>query len=41
VHSVLLGDDEARRRGLVNKSLLERKEPPTFTAAVEMVRPRL
>jgi hypothetical protein len=34
--SVTLGDDEARRRG-VQKSVLERKGPPTFTAAAEML----
>ena len=34
--SVTLGDDEARRRG-VQKSVLERKGPPTFSAAVEMI----
>lgn len=36
IQSVTLGDDEARRRG-VQKSVLERKGPPTFTAAAEMV----
>lgn len=34
--SVILGDEEARRRGM-QKSILERKGPPTFTAAVEIV----
>jgi hypothetical protein len=33
---VTLGDDEARRRG-VQKSVLERKGPPVFSCAVEMV----
>ena len=36
VVSVTLGDDEARRRG-VQKSVLERAGPPTFTIAVEML----
>ncbi|GAQ85641.1 hypothetical protein KFL_002460160 [Klebsormidium nitens] len=36
IESVTLGDDEARRRG-VQKSVLERKGPPTFSAAVEMI----
>ncbi|CAM6095756.1 unnamed protein product [Calypogeia fissa] len=36
IQSVILGDEEARRRGM-QKSILERKGPPTFTAAVEMV----
>ncbi|BBN12800.1 hypothetical protein MPTK1_5g22990 [Marchantia polymorpha subsp. ruderalis] len=36
IQSVTLGDEEARRRN-VQKSVLERKGPPTFTAAVEMV----
>ena len=31
-----LGDEEARRRR-VQKSVLERQGPPTFTAACEMV----
>jgi hypothetical protein len=39
VHTVLLGDDETRQRGLINKSILERREPPAFTVAVEMVGP--
>ncbi len=36
IQSVTLGDDEARRRGS-QKSVLERKAPPTFEVAVEMV----
>ncbi|KAL2629220.1 hypothetical protein R1flu_013906 [Riccia fluitans] len=36
IQSVTLGDEEARRRN-VQKSVLERKGPPTFTVAVEMV----
>ena len=36
IASVTLGDEEARRRG-GQKSILERKGPPTFTIAVEMV----
>jgi len=36
IQSVTLGDDEARRRG-TQKSVLERKAPPTFDIAVEMV----
>lgn len=35
ITSVTLGDDEARRRH-VQKSILERKGPPTFSIAVEM-----
>ncbi|MBD2465679.1 AAA family ATPase [Oscillatoria sp. FACHB-1407] len=35
IQSVTLGDDEARRRGS-QKSVLERKAPPTFEIAVEM-----
>jgi stage III sporulation protein SpoIIIAA len=35
IQSVTLGDDEARRRGS-QKSVLERKAPPTFDIAVEM-----
>lgn len=35
IQSVTLGDDEARRRG-TQKSVLERKAPPTFDIAVEM-----
>ncbi len=36
IQSVTLGDEEARRRGC-QKSVLERKAPPTFEIAVEMV----
>ena len=36
IQSVTLGDDEARRRGS-QKSVLERKSPPTFEIAVEML----
>eukprot|EP00899_Mesostigma_viride_P011826 jgi/Mesvir1/20644/Mv14865-RA.1 len=36
IQSVTLGDEEARRRG-VQKSVLERKSPPTFQCCVEMV----
>lgn len=36
LQSVTLGDDEAKRRK-VQKTILERKGPPTFTCAVEMV----
>jgi len=36
VKSVTLGDEEARRRK-VQKTVLERKGPPTFTCAVEMI----
>ncbi len=36
IQSVTLGDDEARRRGS-QKSVLERKAPPTFDIAVEML----
>lgn len=36
IQSVTLGDDEARRRGS-QKSVLERKAPPTFDVAVEMI----
>jgi stage III sporulation protein SpoIIIAA len=36
IQSVTLGDDEARRRG-TQKSILERKAPPTFDIAVEML----
>lgn len=36
IQSVTLGDEEARRRG-TQKSILERKAPPTFEIAVEMV----
>lgn len=35
IQSVTLGDDEARRRG-TQKSILERKAPPTFEAVVEI-----
>jgi stage III sporulation protein SpoIIIAA len=35
IQSVTLGDDEARRRGS-QKTVLERKAPPTFDIAVEM-----
>ncbi len=35
IQSVTLGDDEARRRG-TQKSILERKAPPTFTVMVEI-----
>lgn len=34
--SVTLGDEEARKRK-VQKTILERKGPPTFTCAVEMI----
>ena len=36
IQSVTLGDEEARRRGS-QKSVLERKAPPTFDIAVEMM----
>jgi len=36
IQSVTLGDDEARRRGS-QKTVLERKAPPTFEVAVEMI----
>ena len=36
IQSVTLGDDEARRRGS-QKSVLERKAPPTFGIAIEML----
>ena len=36
IQSVTLGDDEARRRG-TQKTVLERKAPPTFEIAVEML----
>jgi stage III sporulation protein SpoIIIAA len=36
IQSVTLGDEEARRRGS-QKSVLERKAPPTFGIAVEML----
>jgi stage III sporulation protein SpoIIIAA len=35
IQTVTLGDDEARRRG-TQKSVLERKAPPTFEIAIEM-----
>jgi stage III sporulation protein SpoIIIAA len=35
IQSVTLGDEEARRRG-TQKSILERKAPPTFQAVVEI-----
>jgi stage III sporulation protein SpoIIIAA len=37
IQSVTLGDEEMRRRGLPQKSILERKAPPTFEIAVEML----
>jgi stage III sporulation protein SpoIIIAA len=36
IQAVTLGDDEARRRGS-QKTVLERKAPPTFDVAVEML----
>jgi len=36
IQSVTLGDDEARRRG-TQKSILERRSPPTFDVVVEIV----
>ena len=36
IQAVTLGDDEARRRGS-QKTVLERKAPPTFAIAVEML----
>ncbi|MGD1855342.1 MAG: R3H domain-containing nucleic acid-binding protein [Leptolyngbyaceae cyanobacterium] len=36
IQTVTLGDDEARRRGS-QKSVLERKAPPTFDIAIEML----
>ena len=36
IQSVTLGDEEARRRGS-QKAVLERKAPPTFEIAVEMI----
>jgi stage III sporulation protein SpoIIIAA len=36
IQAVTLGDDEARRRGS-QKTVLERKSPPTFAIAVEML----
>jgi hypothetical protein len=38
VESVVLGDDEARRRGTA-KTTLERKAPPTFEVVVELLAP--
>jgi stage III sporulation protein SpoIIIAA len=35
IHTVTLGDEEARRRG-TQKSILERKAPPTFDVLVEI-----
>lgn len=35
IHTVTLGDEEARRRG-TQKSILERKAPPTFDVVVEI-----
>jgi stage III sporulation protein SpoIIIAA len=37
IQSVTLGDEEMRRRGLPQKSILERKAQPTFEIAVEMM----
>ncbi|HDS11290.1 MAG TPA: AAA family ATPase [Candidatus Wirthbacteria bacterium] len=37
IQSVTLGDDEARRRG-TQKSILERKAPPTFEIVIEIVK---
>ena len=36
IHTVTLGDEEARRRG-TQKTVLERKAPPTFDVLVEIV----
>ncbi|MFN9857509.1 MAG: R3H domain-containing nucleic acid-binding protein, partial [Pseudanabaena sp.] len=36
IQSVTLGDEEMRRRGLPQKSILERKAQPTFDIAVDM-----
>jgi len=36
IQSVTLSDEEARRRG-TQKSILERKAPPTFTIMVEII----
>lgn len=36
MQSVTLGDEEARKRK-VQKTILERKGPPTFTCAVEII----
>ncbi len=38
IQSVTLSDEEARRRG-TQKSVLERKAPPTFDVMVEIIRP--
>ena len=40
IQTVTLGDDEARRRR-TQKSVLERKAPPTFDVVVEDVRSQL
>jgi stage III sporulation protein SpoIIIAA len=37
IQSVTLGDEEMRRRGLPQKSVLERKAQPTFEIAIEML----
>ncbi|CAN1210192.1 R3H domain-containing nucleic acid-binding protein [Tumidithrix helvetica PCC 7403] len=37
IQSVTLGDEEMRRRGLPQKSILERKAQPTFEIAIEML----
>ena len=39
IQYVTLGDEEAKRRGS-SKSILERKAPPTFDAAIEMHEPK-
>jgi hypothetical protein len=36
MQSVTLGDEEAKKRK-VQKTILERKGPPTFSCAVEMI----
>jgi stage III sporulation protein SpoIIIAA len=36
VHTVVLGDDEVRNRGLRSKSVRERKGPPVFDTIVEL-----
>lgn len=36
-HVVTLSDEEARRRGLASKTVLERRAPPTFDVVVELV----
>ena len=38
IHTVTLGDEEARRRG-TQKSILERKAPPAFNIAIEIQNP--